>query len=105
MSTDKHTQLLDDLQSLLEQQINLARQGNAGGVEVLGEQANCLVEEIAQTGILESSEFKSRRERLQGLYEELCLAITAQKADVSEKLTRARQGRKVIVTYRNNIRP
>ena len=105
MSTDKQIHLLDGLQSLLEKQIELARQGNpAGGrIEVLSKQAGSLVEKIARGGILELAEFKNRREQLQKLYKDLCLAITAQKDDTAEKLSRVRKGRKTIQTYRNNI--
>ncbi len=103
MSTDKQTHLLDDLQSLLEKQIELAQQGNISGVEVLSKQASSLVVEIAQTGILELREFKKRRERLQKLYEELCLALTAAKAETVEKLSQVRRGKRTIETYRSNI--
>ncbi len=103
MSTDKQTHLLDDLQSLLEKQIELAQQGNISGVEVLSKQANSLVRKIAQTRILELREFKNRREQLQKLYDSLLLAITAQRAEAAGELNRVRKGRKTIETYRNNI--
>ena len=103
MSTDKQIHLLDDLQSLLEKQIELAQQGNISGVEILSKQASSLVVEIAQTGILELREFKKRRERLQKLYDSLLLAITAQGAETTEELSRVRKGKKTIETYRNNI--
>jgi len=103
MSTDKQIHLLDDLQSLLEKQIELAKQGNISDVEVLSKQTSSLVEKIAQAGIIELAEFKNRREQLQKLYKDLCLAVTAQRADVTEKLSRVRKGKKTIETYRNNI--
>jgi len=103
MSTDKQIHLLDDLQSLLEKQIELVQQGNISGVEILSKQASSLVVEIAQTGILELREFKNRREQLQKLYDSLLLAITAQRADISEKLSRVRKGKKTVGIYRSNI--
>ena len=103
MSTDKQIYLLDELQSLLEKQIELAHKGNISGVEVLSKQASSLVGEIAESGILELREFKKRRERLQKLYDSLLLAIAAQGADISEKLSRVRRGKKTIVAYRGNI--
>jgi len=96
-------QLLDDLQHLLERQLELARQGNVSNIEALSEQANSLVEKIAQAGILELAEFKNQREQLQKLCNSLCLAITAQKADIAERLSRVRKGKKTIQTYRSNI--
>jgi hypothetical protein len=75
MSIDEQICLLSDLQSLLERQIELARQGNISDVEVLSKQANSVVEGIVQTGILGLAEFKNRREQLQKLYRDLCRAI------------------------------
>jgi len=105
MSTDKQAHMLDELQSLLEEQIKLAKQGNPASkqIEALITQAEALVGKIAQSGILESSEFKKRREHLNKLYDTLCLAITAQKADTAAKLNQVRAGRKTIGTYHSNI--
>ena len=108
MSTDEQIHLgpeslLDELQSLLEKQIELAQQGNISGIEVLSRQAGSLVEKIAQMRIPESAEFKSQREQLQKLYKELCLAIAAQRADICERLSWVRKGRKTVEAYRNNI--
>ncbi len=105
MSTDKQISMLDELQSLLEQQLELAHQGNSAGkrIEVLGKQADCLVEKITQAGILERPEFESQKRKLKKSYEELHLAITAQKADTSQKLYYVRRGRNIVETYRSNI--
>jgi len=103
MTTDKHTHLLDELQSLLERQIELTLQGNISDIDVLSSRADSLVAEIAQTGILESTEFKDQRDRLQRLYDSLHLTITAQQADVSEKLSRVRRGRRTVAAYHSNI--
>jgi hypothetical protein len=97
--------MTDELQSLLEEQIKLVQQGNPAGkrIELLSKQADSLVGKIAQSGILESVEFRNRREHLKKLYDTLRLAITAQKADTSAKLNQVRTGRKTIGTYRRNI--
>jgi hypothetical protein len=94
---------LDELQSLLERQIELARQGSISEVEALSEQADSLAGRLAQSGILESAEFKNRRGRLEKLYEDLRLAITVQKTDAFAELRRIRKGRKAVETYRNNV--
>ncbi len=105
MSTNKHISMLDELQSLLEKQLELAHQGNSAGkqIEVLGRQADCLVKEITQAGILERPEFESQKKKLKKSYEDLRLAITAQKADTTEKLCHVRRGRNIVETYRSNI--
>jgi hypothetical protein len=100
---DGQIHLLDELQSLLEMQIELARQGNINEIEVLSRQASSIVGKISRSGILESSEFKSQHEQLRKLYQDLCLALTAQQVETAEELSRVRKGRKTIETYRSNI--
>lgn len=101
----QQTQLLDELQGLLEKQIELVYRGNSSGGRfgVLSNQAYSLVEKIAQTGILNRAEFKNQRECLKKLYEDLCLAVTAQKTQTAEQLSQLRRARKTIKTYRSNI--
>jgi len=100
---DGQIHLLDELQSLLGKQIELARQGNINEIEVLSKQASFLVGKIARSGVLESSEFKSQHEQLRKLYQNLCLALTAQQAETAEELSWIRKGRKTIETYRSSI--
>ena len=103
---DKQINLLDELRTLLEKQIELAQQGNIAEVEVLSRQAGQIVGKIAQTGILEQSGsafIVKRREQIRKLYEDLCLAITAQKADASEKLSQVRKGKKTVQAYNSHI--
>ncbi|MHC4154339.1 MAG: hypothetical protein ACYST6_05390 [Planctomycetota bacterium] len=103
MSADEQIQLLEKLEALLERQIALAQEGNTGDVELLGRQADPLVGQIVSTGILGLPEFEDRRRKLHQLYDSLRLAVTAQKADVAERLRRIRAGRKTIGTYRSNV--
>jgi hypothetical protein len=100
---DEQIHLLDELQNLLEQQIGFARQGNVNEIEALSKQASSLVGKIAQSGILESPEFKSQRELLRKLYQDLYLALTAQQAENAKELSRVRRGKKTIATYGGNI--
>ena len=85
---DGQIHLLNELQSLLEKQIGLARQSNINEIEVLSKQASSLVGKIARSGVLESSEFKSQHEQ------DLCLALTTQQVETAEELSRVRKGKK-----------
>lgn len=103
---DNPKHLLDELQTLLEKQVEMARQANIRDLEALSKQAGSLSEKIAQAGILGPADpvfNKGRREKLQKLYEKLCLAITDQKAGIREELSRVRKGKKTILTYRSHI--
>ena len=106
MNTDKDISMLDELQGMLDQQLELTHQGNSSGeqIELLCRQADCIVKEITQTGILERPEFEIQKKKLKKSYEALHLALTAQKVDISKKLSHVRRGRKIVETYRGNKR-
>ncbi len=103
ITPDEQIHLLDELQNLLEKQIVFARQSNINEIEILSKQSDSIVREITRSGILESSEFKSRHEQLRKLYQDLCLALTAQQAETTKDLSRVRKGKKTVEIYRNNI--
>jgi len=102
---NEHIRLLDELEGILSRQIELAHQGDSAGEQfsVLTARAGSLVGEIAQLGPAGSGQYQHRFERLRELYETLSLVLAAEKADVSEELSRIRKGRKIIGTYRRTI--
>lgn len=103
---DNGIHLLDELRTLLEKQVDKARQGNIKDVELLSKQVGSLIEKILQKGILGPSDpmfDKERREQLQKLYEDLCLAVAAQRAVVCEELSRVRKGKKTLQAYRGHV--
>jgi hypothetical protein len=106
MTDSKKNRLLlriDALQSLLESQIKLAKRGNLSKTTLLEKQVNSLIEEIKWERDLEPAEFADRRRTLKKLFDKFCITVAAQKADVFEKISRIRKGRKTIRTYRSNI--
>ena len=68
VKADEQVHLLDNLQSLLEEQIEMARRSNFHRVEALAGQADSIVEKIVKTKVLEHPRFDSRREHLTKLY-------------------------------------
>ncbi len=100
---DKQIRLLDGLQSLLEEQIEMVQHGDIDGIEALSKQTNSLVGKCVQSGILERADFESQREKLKKLYEQLSLALSDQKTETGEQLSRIRRGKKTIAAYRGNI--
>lgn len=95
--------LLQKLQALLEKQIELANQSNIKDVESVAEQVDSLVEKIRDGGALKNPKFQNQRLQLQKLYDDLLLALTAQKAETAEKISRLHKGKKAIKTYHSNI--
>ncbi len=102
----EHVHLLDELESLLTRQVELAHQGDAAGERfgLLTARAGSVVEEIAQLGPAASADFQHKFDRLRELYETLSLVLAAQRADVCEELTRVRKGRRIVEVYRSNRR-
>ena len=104
MRTDKQNQLLEELQRLLNEQNNLARQGKLRRVQALCERAGGLIEELSRSDILESEEFAPQRRQLADMYENLRLTLSDQRDQTAKELDRIRKGRKTIGVYRDSIR-
>lgn len=103
MSISKEKLLLDKLQSVLQKQIELARQSDVSEVETLVEQAGLLMEEISDLKILELPEYKNYREKFQKLYKKLCLILAEQKDGIAGELSQIRKGRKTIKAYHGSV--
>ena len=102
ITSDKQIHLLDDLQSLLEKQIEMARKSNFRSVEVLAEQADSIVDEIVRTRAFKQAEFNNRRECLAKLYKGLELMLAAEKYHLDKQLQRISEGKKTLRAYRGN---
>lgn len=103
MNTDEHMYLLDNLQSLLEKQTEVARRGDFGRVEVLAEQAGSVVEKIVKIKTFDQPEFDDRRKHLVKLYKKLELMLAAGKASVGKQLRQIGNVKKTIKVYHNSI--
>lgn len=102
MNTDEQSCMLDDLQSLLENQIERARRSDLRRVEALAEQADSIVARIVKTKALEQPEFDGRREHLTRLYKKLELILATGKEAVGKQLRQVGSGRRTLQAYRNS---
>ncbi len=91
--------LLDRLQELLERQLALVRQGHLDAALELCEQTEQYVRQIAETRAAQTWYATERGERVKRLYEDLCLALMAQRTEVSAALNALRQGRQLLTAY------
>jgi hypothetical protein len=95
---------LDELSRLLVRQIACAREGNLGQVEQLAARADGLV-----AGMIQSHEHtvtlnESQRAHLKRLYDELTLALRAERSDVQSKLRQLRQVKRAVGAYGRKAR-
>jgi len=102
VNADEQMCLLDNLQSLLEEQIKTARKGNFRRVEALAEQADSVVEKIVKTKTVDQPEFDSRHKDMVNLYKKLELILTAGKDSIGSQLRQVGNVRKTLKAYRSN---
>ncbi len=91
----------EQLDGLLDQQIACMREGNLDGVEQIATRADALVAGIVSHGIPGSVMAASSKARLKRRYEELTLALRAERSDVQTKLRQLRQVKRAVGSYRN----
>jgi hypothetical protein len=91
--------LLDRLRELLERQLALVRQGHLDAALELCAQTEPYVRQIAETRAAQMCCATDQEERVKRLYEDLCLALTAQRTEISAALDALRQGRRVLNAY------
>jgi hypothetical protein len=99
---EEQKQLYDNLQSLLEKQIELARKGDYRHVEILAEQAAPAIEKIVKIKPSDQPEFDDRRKHLIKLYEKLELMLEVEKVSVGRQQRQVDNVRKLLTAYRNS---
>jgi len=103
MNTDVETNLLAELEYLLEKQIKLALKSDYKGVETLAEQAGGFLKKIIKMKPSDIPDFKKRRDNLLELYKKLELILATEKSIVKKQQQQANNVRKIISVYRNNL--
>jgi hypothetical protein len=102
VKTEEQKQLYDNLQSLVEKQIELARKGDYHHVEILAEQAAPAIEKIVKIKPSGQPEFENQRKHLVKSYEKLELMIKAEKFSVERQQRQADNVGKILKAYRNS---
>lgn len=100
---EREKSILVGLHDLLERQLRLAQKGDIAGVESLGKKTDSIIEIIIQGEVFERADFQNQREKIQKLYGQLSVALSAQKAEMTERVNQIRKGRKTLGTYLKNI--
>jgi len=87
------------LEDLMSRQIQKLRQYDLENAMRIAEESQPLSERILQTSVLSRPGFEEQRDRIQGLYKELCLTIASQRQEVQDKLGQIRTGLRTLGTY------
>ena len=97
---EQSLRLLDELQSLLNEQIKLVRKGDFNVSEALIEETAGLVDELSQIGVSEHKELRERFERLTKSYRTVIFSVAVEKDRLEQQLQQISQGRKTLRIYR-----
>ncbi len=93
---------IEQLKSLLAEQIKLARRGSVADLEPLAQQADDLIHRIARAGTFEQEWAEKLRNELRYLYEELNIILKDRLDAVGADLVETRKAKKTLKVYRQN---
>ncbi|MEJ5259282.1 MAG: hypothetical protein WHS88_03735 [Anaerohalosphaeraceae bacterium] len=97
--TTEDRQKLAYLTELLERQLEKLRRYDLDGAVQLAEESHRFAEQLAGEGILERPEYAACRQTIQGLYQDICLVIAAERQEVADKLRQIREGIRTLSAY------
>ena len=92
-------QMIAYLEDLMSRQIQKLQQYDLNAAMKIAEESQALSDRITQASVLSRPGFEEQRDRIQGLYKELCLVIASQRQEVSDKLGQIRTGLRTLGTY------
>jgi|GEM_PF-679577 hypothetical protein len=95
----RQRQLLGYLADLLERQLEKLRKYDLDGAVRLAEESQRVSEQVAREGLLERPCYASQKQKIQGLYQDVCLIIASQRQEVAEKLRQIREGIRTLARY------
>lgn len=96
----EHMRLLDELESLLNQQMAMARKRNFNTFEELAEESGRIVDELGRMSLPRSADLRERFERLVKSYRTVVLSAATEKDRLEKQLQQISQGRKTLRMYR-----
>lgn len=87
------------LEDLMNRQIQKLRQYELDAAMRIAEESQPISERIIQAAVLSRPGFEEQRDRIQGLYKELCLTIASQRHEVQDRLGQIRTGLRTLGAY------
>jgi hypothetical protein len=99
-STTDYAAMADFLENLLMRQADKLRSYDLDGASAIAEQSAPIAEELTRHKVLNRPEFAERKRRLEQMYKDICLIISDQRQEVSDKLAQIRQGLHALGGYK-----
>jgi hypothetical protein len=98
-SNVQEVQMIAYLADLLERQLERLRKYDLDGAVALAEESQKVSGQVATRGLLERPQYSREKQHIQGLYQDLCLVIAAERQEVGEKLKQIREGIRALARY------
>ncbi len=97
-TTDYHA-MAEYLEHLLTRQTDRLRSYDIDGACAVADETTRVAEELTQRQILNQPQFAEHRRRLQQQYKDICLIISDQRQEVSDKMKQIHEGLRVLNGY------
>ena len=102
LTDEQVSQMASYVEELLAKQIGRLKQYDLDAAMRLAQETQPFADKLSQGRELNRPGLEAQRDRVQGLYKELCLVIASQRQEVSDKLGQIRTGLKTLGTYAGN---
>lgn len=99
LTDEQVMQMASYVEELLTRQIGRIKQYDLDGAMRLAQEAQPYTDQLSQGRELNRPGLEAQKNRVQGLYKELCLVIASQRQEVADKLGQIRTGLKTLGTY------
>ena len=96
-------QMVDYLENILNRQVERLRNYDLDGAMDIAEEANDIASAIGKAGLLDQPEYADQRWRIEKLYKNIGLTISAERDEVQDKLKQIRKGIKTLGLYGKNM--
>ena len=99
MSDEQAIQMVAYLENLLTRQMQRLQQYDLEGAFQLAEESQQIADTLSVQNIFARPGFSESQQRVQNLYQDVCLTIASQRQEVRDKLGQIRTGLKTLNTY------
>lgn len=99
LTDEQVIQMASYVEELLTRQIGRLKQYDLDGAMRLAQETQPFADKLSQGRELNRPGLEAQKNRVQGLYKELCLVIASQRQEVADKLGQIRTGLKTLGTY------
>ncbi|MEN6384447.1 MAG: hypothetical protein ABFD79_04550 [Phycisphaerales bacterium] len=101
MNTLEETNIMVNLERIVEKQIEQALKGNFNAVEKLAQETNAELDKLFSSTLSQVPDFETKKQNLLKMYRKLDLMLSAEKQIVKEQVKTVDNVRKTLSAYSN----